>query len=81
MSCEERNARSQAVFEIGAILHEATVCRIGRADDGGQYVIPVSFGYENGSVYIHSVPEGRKIAMMVKNPRCCFEVDICDRII
>jgi nitroimidazol reductase NimA-like FMN-containing flavoprotein (pyridoxamine 5'-phosphate oxidase superfamily) len=57
------------------------VCRIEHADDGGPYVIPVSFGYENGSVYIHPAPEGKKIAMMVKNPRCCFEVDICDRII
>ena len=67
--------------EIGAILREATVCRIGLADDDGPYVVPVSFGYEDGSVYIHSAPEGKKIAMIEKNPRCCFEADICDRVV
>jgi nitroimidazol reductase NimA-like FMN-containing flavoprotein (pyridoxamine 5'-phosphate oxidase superfamily) len=67
--------------EIEAILHEATVCRIGLADDDGPYVVPVCFGYEDGSVYIHSAPEGKKLAMLAKNSRCCFEVDICDQVI
>ena len=68
--------------EIEAILHEAMVCRIGLADDGEPYVVPLSFGYEDGSVYIHSAPEGKKIALCwQKNPRCCFEVDICDGVI
>lgn len=66
---------------IEAILHEGMVCRIGLADDNGPYVVPVCFGYEDGSVYIHSAPEGKKIAMLAKNPRCCFEVDICDQVI
>lgn len=67
--------------EIESILHEATVCRIGLADDNGPYVVPVCFGYEDGSVYIHSAPEGKKLAMLKKKPRCCFEVDICDQVI
>jgi hypothetical protein len=75
------------------------VCRIGLVDDDGPYVVPLSFGYEDGAVYIHSVPEasknlsgsspvssvvefdGKKITMIRKNPRCCFEVDICDQVI
>jgi nitroimidazol reductase NimA-like FMN-containing flavoprotein (pyridoxamine 5'-phosphate oxidase superfamily) len=67
--------------EIGAILDEAMVCRIGFADGGDPYVVPLSFGYEDGAVYIHSAPEGKKIVMLEKNPRCCFEVDICDDLI
>ncbi len=67
--------------EIEAILHEATVCRIGLADDDGPYVVPVCFGYEDGSVYIHSAPEGKKIAILEKNPRCCIEADICNDLI
>jgi hypothetical protein len=67
--------------EIEAILHEAMVCRIGLADGGEPYVVPVSFGYEDGALYIHSAPEGKKIALLEKNPRCCFEVDICDQVI
>ena len=67
--------------EIEAILNEATVCRIGLADGGEPYIVPLSFGYDDGAIYIHSAPEGRKIGMLAKNPRCCIEVDICDRVI
>ncbi len=67
--------------EIEAILAEAMVCRIGLADESTPYVVPVSFGYEDGSLYIHSAPEGKKLALLAKNPRCCFEVDICDGVI
>lgn len=54
--------------EIGAILDEAMVCRIGFADGGDPYVVPLSFGYENVAVYLHSAPEGKKIVMLEKNP-------------
>ncbi len=67
--------------EIAAILAEATVCHIGLAGDDGPYVVPVSFGYEDGSVYFHTAPAGKKLAMLEKDPRCCFEVDICDQVV
>ena len=67
--------------EIDAILNEAPVCRIGLADDGDPYGIPVSFGYGDSSIYIHSAHEGKTIALLSKNPRCCFEVDVCDQVI
>jgi hypothetical protein len=46
--------------EIEAILNETLVCRIGLADDDGPYIVPLSFGYEDGAVYIHSAPEASK---------------------
>ena len=67
--------------EIEGIIREATVCRIGLADSNEPYVVPLSFGYGDGAVYLHSAPEGKKIDMLKKNPRCCFEVDICDRLV
>jgi nitroimidazol reductase NimA-like FMN-containing flavoprotein (pyridoxamine 5'-phosphate oxidase superfamily) len=85
--------------DIEAILNEALVCRIGLADDGEPYVVPMCFGYDGTFLYLHSAPEasknlsgsspvsslagfdGKKITMIRKNPRCCFEVDICDRVI
>jgi len=67
--------------EIETILNEALVCRIGLADGEEPYVIPVSYGYDDNAIYIHSAPEGKKIAILEKNPRCCFEVDICDQVI
>jgi hypothetical protein len=67
--------------EIDAILDEALVCRIGLADDGEPYVVPFSFGYDHDAVYLHSALEGKKIAILEKNPRCCFETDICDLLV
>ena len=62
--------------EMEAILNEAPVCRIGLANGKEPYVVPVCFGYEKGSIYIHSAKEGKKIAILKENPRCCVEADI-----
>jgi len=67
--------------EIESVIKNATVCRIGLADADEPYVVPVCFGYEDGTIYLHSAFHGKKIAMLEKNPRCCFEVDQCDTII
>jgi nitroimidazol reductase NimA-like FMN-containing flavoprotein (pyridoxamine 5'-phosphate oxidase superfamily) len=67
--------------EMESILCESAVCRIALAVAGEPYIIPVSFGYENGAVYIHSATEGKKITLLRKNPRCCFEVDQYEGII
>jgi nitroimidazol reductase NimA-like FMN-containing flavoprotein (pyridoxamine 5'-phosphate oxidase superfamily) len=63
------------LFEIESILDNAMVCRIGLADDDHPYIVPVCFGYSDGIIYIHSYLSGKKIDMLKKNPRCCFEVD------
>jgi uncharacterized protein len=67
--------------EIEAILREAQVCRIALAENNQPYIVPVCFGYEPGALYIHSSPEGKKIAMIRANPRVCFELDFCDGIV
>jgi nitroimidazol reductase NimA-like FMN-containing flavoprotein (pyridoxamine 5'-phosphate oxidase superfamily) len=69
------------IFEIESILNDATVCRIGLADASEPYIIPVCFGYVPGSIYLHSSVSGKKIAMMGKNPKVCFEVDQYDTVI
>jgi uncharacterized protein len=67
--------------EIESILQKAIVCRIGLAIDDEPYIIPVSFGYENRTIYFHSARTGKKISMLKKNSRCCFEVDQYDNIL
>jgi nitroimidazol reductase NimA-like FMN-containing flavoprotein (pyridoxamine 5'-phosphate oxidase superfamily) len=68
-------------FEIESILNDAAVCRIGLADGDEPYIVPVCFGYMDNTIYFHSAMAGKKIAMLEKNPQCCFEVDQCDGII
>ncbi len=61
---------------IVSIIRRSTVCRLGMSDDGQPYVIPMSFGYQDGAVYFHCAPEGRKIEILRKNPRVCIEFDV-----
>ncbi|HVP95743.1 pyridoxamine 5'-phosphate oxidase family protein [Methanoregula sp.] len=58
-----------------SILNDAEVCRIALADSGEPYVVPVCFAYGENAIYFHSAPEGKKMEMLGKNPRCCVEVD------
>jgi nitroimidazol reductase NimA-like FMN-containing flavoprotein (pyridoxamine 5'-phosphate oxidase superfamily) len=68
-------------IEIESILQQAIVCRIGLAVGDEPYIIPVCFGYENKTIYFHSALAGKKISMLKKNSRCCFEVDQCVAIL
>lgn len=61
--------------EITAILQKAHVCRIALADDDAPYIIPVNFAVHKLHLYFHSACEGRKIEILRKNNRVCFEVD------
>ena len=67
--------------EMESLLNEATVCRLGCDDDGRPYIVPLSFGYREGVIYLHSAHEGRKISVLEKNPECCVEVDECHEVV
>ena len=62
--------------EIREVIRRCVVCRLGMVDDGLPYVVPLSFGYEAGQLFLHSAPEGRKIETLRKNPQVCFEFDV-----
>ena len=56
------------------MLGEGRVGRLGCVDGGGPYVVPVSYIFEDDSIYIHSLP-GRKTRALAANPRACLQVD------
>ncbi len=62
--------------EIEAILARATVCRLALSVDDLPYIVPLTFAYEDGAIYLHSSYEGRKMEMLAANPSVCFEVDV-----
>ena len=66
--------------EIESILNDAQVCRIGLSDGFEPYIVPLCFGYIDGTIYLHSAMSGKKIEILKKNPQCCFEVDQCQTI-
>jgi len=67
--------------DIDRLLMEAPVCRLALATGDEPYIVPMSFGYDGEALYLHSAPEGKKIAMIRENPRCCFELDRYDGIV
>jgi uncharacterized protein len=61
--------------EVEAILKRASVLRIALHDEPFPYLVPVNFGYADGWVYFHSASEGKKIDLIKKNNRVCFETE------
>ncbi|MFW6126469.1 MAG: pyridoxamine 5'-phosphate oxidase family protein [Chloroflexota bacterium] len=39
------------------------------------YVVPVSYGFSEGSIYFHCATRGKKLDVMRENNRVCFQVD------
>jgi uncharacterized protein len=63
-------------MEIDAIIRQCQVCRLGLSDGKYPYVVPMCFGYDGNALYFHSAPDGKKIDVLRKNNRVCFEFDI-----
>lgn len=65
---------------IRAILEEALVCRIGLSDNGMPYVVPMNYGLGENCLYLHCAAEGRKLDILGRNDRVCFEMDLMREI-
>ena len=69
------------IKEIREVLDSCKVCRLGIADEGGAYIVPLNYGYrlEDGvlTLYFHGAKEGKKLDLIRKNPELLFCQ--CDR--
>jgi nitroimidazol reductase NimA-like FMN-containing flavoprotein (pyridoxamine 5'-phosphate oxidase superfamily) len=61
--------------EIEAIITRATVCRLAMCSGDRPYVVPLSFGYRDNTLYLHTAMEGKKLEVLEENNRVCFEMD------
>ena len=65
--------------KIDAVFAECQVCRLGLRDGEAVYVVPLNFGFvtEGGErrLYFHCAQEGRKLALIRRDGRACFELD------
>ncbi|MEA3435974.1 MAG: pyridoxamine 5'-phosphate oxidase family protein [Thermodesulfobacteriota bacterium] len=66
---------------IEAIINASLVCRLALSDGGQPYIVPLSFGYQDSTLYFHSALEGKKIDIIKMNNRICFEFDVNTEII
>ena len=63
---------------LDKIIHESLICHLACCLDGQPYVIPISFGYDEKTVYFHTARAGKKNEIFLENPHVClaFETDI-----
>jgi nitroimidazol reductase NimA-like FMN-containing flavoprotein (pyridoxamine 5'-phosphate oxidase superfamily) len=78
MRKRDREIKDKAA--IRAVMEEALVCRIGLSDDGAPYVVPMNFGLGENCLYLHCATEGRKLDILRKHDRVCFEMDLLREI-
>ena len=60
--------------ECGELLKRVSIARLACSLDNQPYVVPVSFAYEPGHIYIFSTV-GTKIKWMRQNPKVCLQAD------
>ncbi len=61
---------------VSEILSKSSVCRLGLVEDGEAYIVPVNYAFKDGTIYIHSAVEGRKIDILKRNPMVTFEIEL-----
>jgi nitroimidazol reductase NimA-like FMN-containing flavoprotein (pyridoxamine 5'-phosphate oxidase superfamily) len=75
MRRKEQEITDRAAVE--SIIAKSKVCRLALSINDQPYIVPLCFGYEDNALYFHTAREGKKIDILKKNDRVCFEVD-CD---
>jgi nitroimidazol reductase NimA-like FMN-containing flavoprotein (pyridoxamine 5'-phosphate oxidase superfamily) len=66
---------------IREILTNSRILRLGMVDKNEVYIVPVNYAYENGLIYMHSAPHGRKMEILRSNNIVSFEIEYSEEII
>jgi uncharacterized protein len=64
--------------EIHEILNKAQVCRLALSDNEQPYLIALNYGVEFSEplkIFFHCAQEGRKIDIIRRNNKVCFQVE------
>lgn len=67
-------------LEIEETIKKAEVCRLGLVDGESPYVVPLNFGYQPGTFFIHGAKAGRKIDALKTNSQVCIEIDLPENL-
>jgi nitroimidazol reductase NimA-like FMN-containing flavoprotein (pyridoxamine 5'-phosphate oxidase superfamily) len=61
------------IKKIEQIIMRAQICHLALSLNNIPYVIPLSFGYKDKKIYLHSAKQGKKIDILKQNNQVCFE--------
>ena len=75
---DRRIESDEAIWEI---IRQANVLYLAMNDGDRPYVLPLSYGYDAGAIYIHSAAKGRKLDIIATAPHVCFAISIDQELV
>jgi uncharacterized protein len=79
MRRKDKEITDEAV--IREILEKSSICRIGLLDGDLPYIVPMNYGFAEGALFFHTARVGKKIELIQRNKRVCFEIEYAAEII
>ena len=69
-----RSEKEVSPEETEKMLKNGQVLHLALSDGTMPYVVPMSYGFKNGDIFMHCAHEGRKIDIIKQNPEAAFSV-------
>jgi len=79
-----RQLREKAAYDtatVHAILDSALVAAVGFVQDGAPVVVPMIFGRDAGTIYLHGARKARVVRLLEQTRRACLNVTHVDGIV
>ena len=79
-----RQLREYAAYEkaaVHAVLDAALVASVGFVQDGGPVVVPMIYGREEETLFLHGARKARIIRLLESNETACVNVTLVDGIV
>lgn len=79
-----RQLREKAAYDkatVYAVLDAALVAHVALVQDGAPVVVPMIYGREADTLYLHGARKARVVRMLEQTPRACLNVTLVDGIV
>ena len=79
-----RQLREKAAYDkhtVQAILDAGLVATVGFVQDGGPVVVPMIYGRDDDTVFLHGARKARVIRLLEQNDSACLNVTLLDGIV
>lgn len=79
-----RQLREKAAYDkqtVFAVLDAALVAHVAFVQDGAPVVVPMIYGREGDTLYLHGARKARVVRMLERTPRICLNVTLVDGIV
>jgi len=79
-----KQLRDKAVYDtdaVHAVLDAALVAVVGFVQDGAPVVVPMIYGREDETIYLHGARKARVIRLLEQTPAACLNVTLVDGLV